>query len=98
MFTKFTVCPLIFFIPLSRGATSVTTSQRRKNSKIDQKISATAAPCVADKKQGNLLNIRECGAVADRNPLQDGENKKEGSVAEQFHADSDGNDVIEFTL
>lgn len=74
----------------------VTASQQRNNSKLDGKISVTTGDRVTDKKQGNLLNLRQCCGVTDKTPLQGGESKKEGNVAEQFHEYDDG--VVGITL
>ena len=63
---------------------SATTLQSSNNSKLDDKMAATQGVAVADKNQCNLLNLHECSAVADKNPLPDGESKKQGSVADKF--------------
>ena len=63
---------------------SVTTSQYRNNSMLDEKTSVTQGFAVTDKNEPNQLNLHECYLVTDKNPLLDGESKKQGNVADKF--------------
>ena len=63
---------------------SVTTSQCRNNSMLDEKTSVTQDFAVTDKNEPNQLNLRECYLVTDKNPLLDEESEKQGNVADKF--------------
>ncbi|NLZ18439.1 MAG: DUF3631 domain-containing protein [Desulfobulbaceae bacterium] len=63
---------------------SVTTSQYRNNSMLDEKTSVTQGFAVTDKNEPNQLNLHECYLVTDKNPLLDEESEKQGNLADEF--------------
>ena len=75
---------------------SVTTSQCRNNSMLDEKTSVTQGFAVTDKNEPNQLNLRECYLVTDKNPLLDEESEKQGNLADEFR--DAGGGMVSFTV